>query len=157
GNERMAGQVSGAVDVDTTLRNYREGVTVDSIDASGRVNLGSSTIGDVSIESAAVDGTYTDRVGRLNQFSIAGPDVNVNGRGTLALNDTGMSDMTVHAESPSLDRIGKMIGQPIKGAAVVDATITGNGRELQAAGTLKGSNVGHGNNEALNLDSTFTV
>src|SRR6266850_3339738 len=40
GNERMAGKVTGAVDVNATLRNYRDGVTVDSIDASGRVNLG---------------------------------------------------------------------------------------------------------------------
>ena len=157
GNERLAGKVTGAVDVNTTLRNYRDGVTFDSIDASGRVNLGTSSIGDVSIDSAVFDGTYANRVGQLNQFSIVGPDANVNGTGTIALNDTGASNMNVHAESPSLDRIGELIGQPIKGAATVDAKITGNGRELQAAGTLKGSNVGHGNNEALNLDTTFTV
>jgi autotransporter translocation and assembly factor TamB len=157
GNERVAGKVTGAVDVNATLRDYRDGVTVDSIDASGRVNLGNSNIAKVSIDSAVFDGTYADRVGQLNQFSIAGPDVHVNGQGTIALNDTGASNMTVHAESPSLDRIGEMIGQPIKGAAIVDAKITGNGRELQAAGTLKGSNVGHGDSEALNLDTTFTL
>ena len=30
--------------------------------------------------------------------------------------------------------IGELIGQPLKGAAIVDATVTGNARELKAAG-----------------------
>jgi len=35
--------------------------------------------------------------------------------------------------------------------------VTGNARELRAEGTLSGSNVGHGENEALSLTSTFVV
>ena len=44
GNERVAGTLTGAVDVDTTIRDYAAGVTVDSVDATGRVNLANSTI-----------------------------------------------------------------------------------------------------------------
>ena len=157
GNQRLQGKVSGAVDVDATIRDYAAGVTLESIDAAGRVNLGESTLGGLTITSAAVEGSYADRTGQLTQVSIAGPDLTMNGQGTLALNETGASNLTVHLESPSLDRVGKIIGQPLKGSAIVDATVTGNASELQAKGTLKGSNIGHGENEALSLASTFVV
>jgi hypothetical protein len=157
GNERTAGLLTGAVDAETTLRGYASGVTVDSIDVAGRANLGASRVGRVAIESAVIDGRYANREGQLNQVSIAGPDVNVTGQGTIALNDTGASNLTLHAESPSLDRIGELVGQPLKGAAIVDATVTGNARQLNAAGTLTGSNIGHGDNEALSLTSTFSA
>ena len=51
--------------------------------------------------------------------------------GTLALNDTGQSNLKVHADSPSLEEIGKLINQPLSGIAKVDATVTGNKQELQ--------------------------
>ena len=156
-NARAAGTLTGTVDANTTIRNYAGGVTVDSIDVAGRIDLGPSTIGKVSIESAAVDGHYANREGQIASLAIAGPDVNVTGQGAIALNDTGSSNLTLHAESASLDRIGEIIGQPIKGAAVVDAKITGNARELRADGTLTGSNVGHGENEALSVTSTFSA
>jgi len=65
GNERAAGSLTGAVDVETTLRGYAQGVTVDSIDLAGRIALGYSTIGDVSISSAEVEGQYAQREGML--------------------------------------------------------------------------------------------
>jgi autotransporter translocation and assembly factor TamB len=157
GNEKVKGDVTGAVDVDATLRNYRGGVTSESIDASGRINLAQSTLAGFTIDSAVVDGKYADRTGEINQFSIDGPDLNAQGQGTLALNETGASNMQMHLQTPSLDRIGEIVGRPLKGGALVDATVTGNARELQAAGTLKGSNIGYGASEALNLDAKFNV
>ena len=156
-NARAAGMLSGTVDADTTIRNYAAGVTVDSIDVAGRVDLGPSTIGKLTIESAVVDGQYANREGQIQQLAITGPDVNLTAQGAIALNETGASKLTLHAESASLERIGEIIGQPIKGAAVVDATVTGNARDLRAEGTLTGSNLGHGENEALSLSSTFSA
>jgi autotransporter translocation and assembly factor TamB len=155
GNEKVEGEVTGAVDVNATLRGFRNGVTPDSIDASGRVNLGRSTVAGLVIDSAVVDGKYADRVGEFNQVALTGPDLNVRAQGALALNDDGASNLQVHVESGALDRIGEIVGRPLKGAALVDATLTGNATELQAAGTLKGSNIGYGNHEALNLETTF--
>ena len=156
-NARAAGMLSGTLDTQTTIRNYAAGVTVDSIDVAGRVDLGPSTIGRLSIESAAVDGRYANREGQITQFAIQGPDVSATAQGSIALNETGSSNLTVHAESAALDRIGEIIGQPLKGAVVVDATVTGNARDLRADGMLKGSNLGHGGNEALSLASTFSA
>jgi uncharacterized protein involved in outer membrane biogenesis/ribosomal protein L25 (general stress protein Ctc) len=156
-NARTAGMLSGTVDADTTIRQYASGVTVDSIDVTGRLDLGPSTIGKVEIESAIVDGQYANREGQIARLAVTGRDVNVTAQGGIALNDTGMSNLTVHADSASLDRVGELIGQPIKGAVVVDAKVTGNARELRAEGTLTGSNVGHGENEALSVTSTFSA
>jgi hypothetical protein len=157
GNEKVKGEVTGAVDVNATLRNYKAGVTADSIDASGRVNLGQSNIAGFTLDTAVVDGTFADRAGQVNQLAITGPDVNVQGSGALALNDTGASNLDIRVQTPSLDRIGKIVDKPLKGGADVTAKVTGNARALQAAGTLKGSNIGYGNNEALNVDSKFSV
>ena len=157
GNPEVAGSLSGAVDGSTTIRDYASPVTVDSFDFTGRVNLGRSTLAGLTIDTAVIDGTYANRAGELNQLSIAGPDLNVTGKGAIALNDTGTSNLTAHLESPSLDRLGEIIGRPITGAAIVDTTVTGNARELKATGTLQGSNIGYGNSEALSLNSTFDV
>jgi autotransporter translocation and assembly factor TamB len=157
GNRRLSGDLTGAVDVDTTIRGYGDGLNVDTFDVSGRINLGRSTFAGLAIDAAAVDGNYANREGEITQFSINGPDLNASGSGTLALNDTGASNLTTHIESPSLDRLAETVGRPFKGSAIVDATVTGNARELKAAGTLQGSNIGYGENEALSLNSTFDV
>jgi autotransporter translocation and assembly factor TamB len=157
GNQRAAGMLTGTVDAETTIRDYASGVTVDSIDVAGRVDLTASTVGKLAIDSAQVSGRYANREGQIDQASIVGADLNVSGQGTIALNDTGQSNLTLHAESASLEQIGSIIGQPLKGAAVVDAKVTGNAADLRAEGTLTGSNVGHGENEALSLTSTFAA
>jgi len=157
GNRRAAGTLSGSIDAETTIRDYAGGVTVDTLDTAGRIELGPSMIGDVAIDSAVVEGVYASREGQLKSLQIAGPDVNVTGQGAIALNETGASNLTLHADSPSLDRIGEIIGQPLKGSAILDATITGNARELKAAGKLTGSGVGYRDSEALSLTSTLTA
>jgi autotransporter translocation and assembly factor TamB len=156
-NERVAGKLTGAVDVDATFRDFTSGLTVDSFDATGRIDLGRSTFANLAIETAIIDGTYANREGHLTQVAIAGPDIKVTGHGDIALNETGASNLTAHVESPALEQIAEVIGHPLKGAAVVDATVTGNASELKAAGTLQGSNIGYGDNEALTLQSSFDL
>ena len=156
-NQRLDGRLTGSVNAETTIRGYASGVSADSIDTAGHVELSSSTVGDVGIDSAVIDGSYANRQGELRQLQITGVDVNVTGQGTIAFNETGASNLTLHGDTSSLDRIGDLIGQQLKGAAVVDATVTGNARELKAAGTLTGSNIGRGDDEALSVKSTFTA
>ena len=158
GDTRVAGRINGAVDVNVTLRGYANGVTPESIDATGRVDMSKSTIGGVDIDTAIVDGNYQDRAGTLNQLVVDGPDLHVKGMGPIALNDSGASNLTLHVETPSLDRLGRIFGQTdLTGAAIVDTKVTGNGQELKASGMLDGSNLGKGANNALDLDSTFDV
>jgi autotransporter translocation and assembly factor TamB len=157
GDRRVAGELSGAIDAEATMRNYEAGIGPDSIDVVGRVNLGASKIADLVINSGVIDGTYANREGQLTQVAITGPDLKVQGQGAIALNDTGTSNLAAHLESPSLERIGEIIGRPLKGAAVVDATVTGNATALKAEGTVQGSAIGYGEQEALSLTSSFTA
>ncbi len=156
-DSRAEGALSGSIDAETTIRAYASGVTVDSVDTTGRVELGRSTLGKLTIDSAIVDGSYAGREGQLKQLQIAAADLNVTAQGTIALNESGASNLTLHADTASLEHIGELVGQEMKGAAVVDAMVTGNARELKASGTLTGSNIGRGDNEALSLKSTFTA
>jgi len=157
GDTRIAGDVTGAMDVETTLRDYAAGVTVDSFDAAGRVNLVESMVAGLGIDFAAVDGSYRNREGQLKSLEVTGPDLTARAQGSIALNETGASNLTAHVETRSLEPIGKMLDRPLRGAAIVDATVTGNARELTAGGALQGSNVGYGRNAALTLSSAFTV
>ena len=158
GDTRVAGRVNGAVDVNVNLRDYANGVTPESLDATGRIDMSHTTVGGVDIDTAIVRGDYQNRAGSLDQLVVDGPDLHVKGQGPIALNDTGSSNLMLHVETPSLDRLARIFGQQdLTGAAVVDATVTGNGQQLKAAGKLDGSNLGKGDNNALDLDSTFDV
>jgi autotransporter translocation and assembly factor TamB len=157
GEERAKGDLSGSLDLDTTIRNYAEGITTESLDVAGQINLTHSKIADVPIDSAAIEGTYTSRQGELTRLEVVGPDLKVSGKGPIALNDSGASNLQLHAETSRLEEIGRLIGQPLGGRAVVDATVTGNAQELRLAGMLQGSQVAYGEQSALTLNSTFDV
>jgi hypothetical protein len=157
GSARTAGDLSGAVDVDTTIRDYTNGVTVDEVDAKGRVNLANSSLAGFGIDTGVIDGSFANREGQINQLAMTGPDLNIQGHGPIALNEAGSSNLTLHLETPALDRVGTIVNQPLKGAALIDAVITGNAANLKAQGTLKGSNIAYRDNGALALDSTFDV
>ena len=89
GDTRAEGMLNGSIDAETAIRDYASGVTVDSLDTSGHVELTRSTFGKLTIDSAVVDGSYAAREGQLKQLQITGPDLNVTGEGTIALNRIG--------------------------------------------------------------------
>src|SRR5258708_14750118 len=125
--------------------------------AGGRLALPPSDIAGLKIDSAAIQGRYADRRGSLRQATVKGPDLEVQASGPIALDQTGQSNVKYHVVSTSLDRIGILVNQPIAGGAVLDGTVTGNAASLKTTGTLDGSNLGYGNNKALDLNGTYTV
>ncbi|OLC74515.1 MAG: hypothetical protein AUH72_21605 [Acidobacteria bacterium 13_1_40CM_4_65_8] len=153
----VKGSVGGKVDVDATIANVSRGVTVDSVQARVNANLDPSTIGGLEITRATIDGDYHDSTGDIRTLDVVGRDVNVQARGTLALNETGQSNLKLHADSPSLEEIGKLVNQPLAGIGKIDATITGNRRELQATGNVTGDGFKYGENGALAASSDFTA
>src|SRR3954470_1693996 len=157
GKPETKGTVAGTVDVDATVAHLSAGVTPDSVQADGKLTLEPSTIGGLEITRAALDGSYHESSGEIRAFEVTGRDVNVKANGTLALNDTGQSNLTLHADSPSLAEIGKLADLPLTGIAKIDATVTGNKRELKASGTVVGDGVKYGDNGALSVSSTFTA
>jgi len=153
--KEMQGHVGGTLDVDATVAAVSDGVTPDTVQADATITLEPSTVGALEISRAIADGTYHNSTGDIRKLEVVGRDLNVNAAGTLALNDSGQSNLKVHADSPSLAEIGRLIDQGLGGIGKVDASITGNKRELQASGNLIGDGVKYGDNGALTISSDF--
>ncbi|HZR26608.1 MAG TPA: translocation/assembly module TamB domain-containing protein [Vicinamibacterales bacterium] len=157
GNDKLKGQVGGDLNVDATVANFSNGVTPDSVQATAQLDLNPSTVGGLEITRANVDGDYYNSTGDVRNLEVVGRDVNVNGYGTIALNDDGQSNFKLHADSPSLATIGKLVDQPLTGIAKIDATVTGNRTQLNATGNLTGDGFKYGDNGALTASSDFTA
>lgn len=157
GKAELKGTLSGIVDVDATVTHLSSGVTPDSVEADGKVTLEPSTIGGLAITRASVEGTYRESTGDIRALDIVGRDVNVHASGRLALNDTGQSNLTVHADSPSLETVGQLVDLPISGIGRIDAVVTGNKRELKASGNVTGDAVKYGDSGALTVSSDLTA
>ncbi|PYQ91392.1 MAG: hypothetical protein DMG02_05235 [Acidobacteria bacterium] len=157
GNAKMKGTVGGSLNVDATLANMSQGVTADSVEGSAKIHLDPSDLGGLEIARANIDGDYHNSTGDIRALEIVGRDLNVSGSGTLALNDSGQSSFKLHADSPSLETIGKLVDQPLTGIAKIDATVTGNRRELQASGNITGDGLKYQQNGALTMSTDFTA
>jgi hypothetical protein len=158
GNERAAGSLTGELDVDATIHQYSGPITPASVDATGRVGLGSSKIAGVAIDNALVDARIVGGAGDINELSVMGADVAITGKGPIVLTDSGNSNLELHIETPSLAKVGELAGQEgLTGGAIVDATISGNADRMTVWGNLHGSDMGKGENNALAVDTTFDV
>ena len=66
--------------------------------------------------------------------------------------------MTFTAQTSDLSKVGELIGHPaLSGTASARGTLTGNGTELRAEGSLEGSGVAYSTFRAADLDATFTA
>src|SRR5262249_45425947 len=145
------------VDVDATVAKLSSGVTPDSVEGTARVNLNPSSVGGLEITSASLDADYRESSGTIRTLDVQGRDLTVGASGTMALNETGQANLKLHAESPSLDAIGKLVDQQLTGVAKIDATVTGNKRDLQAKGNFVGDGIKYGGNGALTAATDFTA
>jgi autotransporter translocation and assembly factor TamB len=153
----LKGTAGGTLDVDATIAGVSSGVTADRVQARVNATLDPSTVGGLAITRAKVDADYHDSTGDIRTLEVVGRDVNVNASGIIALNETGQSNLEVHADSPSLESLGKLVNQPIVGIGKIDATVTGNKRELHAAGNLTADGFKYSGNGALTASSDFTA
>ena len=157
GKPEMKGHLAGTLDGNVTLSHVSSGVTPDSVEGDARLTLEPSAIGGLTLTRASVDATYRDAIGEIRTLDVVGQDLNVRASGTVALNDTGQSNLKVHADSPNLETLGKLVEWPVSGIGAIDATLTGNRHELKASGNLVGDGVKYGENGALTVSSTFNA
>jgi autotransporter translocation and assembly factor TamB len=158
GNENADGSLNGEVNVDTTIHQYSAPITVESIDARGQVALADSKIAGVAIDVANVDADFANGAGTITDLTVKGADLTVTGKGPIVLNESGNSNLQLHIETPSIAKVGAIAGQEdLTGGAIIDATISGNGKTMTVWGNLHGSNLGKGSNNALAVDTTFDV
>ena len=158
GRKELDGTVTGTVNANYAIRNISGPITIDTVTADGTLAITQSTVGGLKIDSAAVEGKYAAQVGDIVKLNVAGPDVKVDASGRLALDRTSASNVKYHVDAINLTELARLAGQAdVKGTAILDGTITGNAASLQITGTLDGSNLAYQDNNALDLNSQYTV
>ena len=154
----LEGTVSGTLDANFAVVDVSAPITPESITADGRLTLTPSTVGDLKIESAEIEGKYANQVGDIARVDITGPDVKANASGRIALDRTSRSDLKYHVDAINLPELAKLAGQTnVGGSATLDGTLTGNASALVTKGTLNGSNLSYGENSTLDLNSQYIV
>jgi translocation and assembly module TamB len=155
---QLEGTVNGTVDASIKIADLTAPITPDAITADGRVSLTDSTVGQLRIEKADIQGVYAHRVGDIAQFSIAGPDISATASGRFSLDSSTQSNLKYRVEATDLAEVGRLAGQEgLDGAATVEGTLTGNADVLHTTGTLDGSNLTYQGNNALDLNTKFDV
>ena len=156
--KELEGRVTGTVNASFAIADITLPITPEAVTADGRATLAQSEVGGLRIDGAEVQGKYAGQIGDLAAFNISGPDVKANASGRLALDRQSNSSLTYHVEAVNLAELAKLAGQTgVAGAAVLDGTLTGNAASLATTGTLDGSNLSHGENSALDLNSQYTI
>ncbi|MES1164156.1 MAG: translocation/assembly module TamB domain-containing protein, partial [Verrucomicrobiota bacterium] len=154
--QALAGSLAGRLNLDGTIPNVSRGITLDAVAASAAVTLEPSSIGGVDIASGVLDGSLDNQTADIRRFELTGPAVAASAHGTVAFGASGASDLVLHAESGRLDAIAAAAGQPIRGIAALDATVSGSRPQLQIAGTLTGGNLAARGIGALTLATSFS-
>ena len=156
--QTLDGEINGTVKGSFQIADVSAPMTPAAITADATVTLEKSSIGGLSLDTARVEGRYAAEVADLKTLQVSGPDVKVDASGRVALDQASASDLKYHVEAIDLGELGRLAGQSdLSGSAVLDGTITGNARSLQTAGALDGSNLGSGDNSALDVNSRYSV
>jgi autotransporter translocation and assembly factor TamB len=158
GRKDLEGRVTGTMNGRVIIADLTAPVTPEAVTAEGKVILEKSVVGGLNIDSAEVDAKYAAQVGDISTLRITSPDVNANASGRIALDRSSQSNLTYHIEAINLAELAKLAGRSdVSGSAVLDGTVTGNAASLSTTGTVNGSNLAFQKNNALDLNSEYTV
>lgn len=149
--------LTGATDgLRVVFEDLRAPVTVESVEADGRVTLQRSVIAGYDVDRVDIDATLAGGVATIRDLSADGSELRAAAQGTLALTGDAASDLKFTVDTDSLQTAGKPLGQPIAGAGHVEGTVTGPPERLTAAGDLALREVAYGTSfSALTLNGTF--
>jgi autotransporter translocation and assembly factor TamB len=157
GNDRLKGNVGGQFDLDAKTDDVASGVSIESVSGTAKLALNGPKVGGLSFDHATLDADYHDHTGEIRQLEVTGPDAKLTAQGTLALGETGSSNLTFHADSPRVAEIARLFDVPLSGIASVEGTVTGNGTALEAAGKLTADDVAYQDNSALTLSASYSA
>jgi translocation and assembly module TamB len=156
--DRFKGRVNGTVNADVSIADVTGPIGPESITGSGQLTLAASDVGGLRIEGASLDASYAHQVADVKTFTLKGPDLAADISGRLALDQSSSSNLKYHLEAVDLPALARLAGQEdVAGTATLQGTLTGNRASLTTSGTLDGSNLSFKNNNALDLNSTYTA
>ena len=158
GRPQLEGTVNGTLDANVQIADVTAPITVDAVSGDGSIHLSKSSVGGFNLDQADLQATYASQIADVASLSIAGPDLQATASGRVALDRTSASNLKDHVDVKNLTNLGGLAGVPdVAGSAVVDGTMTGNMAALRTDGTLKANDVSYQENNALDVNSRYTV
>ena len=113
---------------------------------TGTATLAPSTLAGLAVDKGQVDVTYANDVADFRQLSLTGPSIEGTAKGTLALGDTGQSNLQYDLAVTDLGPVGKRFNQPLSGSAHVAGQATGPGSQLTFNGTMDANRFAYSTN-----------
>jgi TamB, inner membrane protein subunit of TAM complex len=149
--------LNGSADMSVGISIPKVG-SVELLEASGTTTLAASTISGLAIDSAQVTASYANRVADIKELVVTGSDLTAKALGTLALGETGTSNLGYDLAVTNLEPLAKRFNRPFAGSAHVVGQATGPASKLTLAGTLGANRLRYSTNvDALTANSKYTV
>jgi autotransporter translocation and assembly factor TamB len=156
GRPDLAGMVSASVDVQGTLTELGEPFAIERLTGRGTASLDTTTLGDLDVDRARVVASLANGEAEITTFEAAGPRLIATASGTVALNDTGRSDLKYDVGITRLSDLSRLAGRGLDGRVQVIGTVTGNRTQLASTGTADFSGLAVADAfNALTLNTTF--
>ena len=158
GRKDLEGRATGTMNGRLAIADVTAPITPEAITAEGKLTLEKSVVGGLNIDAADIDGKYASQIGDINRVHVTGPDLKAEASGRIALDRSGQSNLKYHVEAVNLTELAKLAGRgDVSGSAILDGTVTGNAASLATTGTVNGSNLTYQKNNALDVNSEYTV
>jgi len=156
GRPDLSGALSGTVDVQGTIAALGEPFSLDAVSARGTVTLDPSAIGPLTFDRAHVEASLSGGLAEVAMFEAVGPRLNATAVGSVALSETGTSNLKYNVSLTRLADIGPLIGRELDGRVLVDGAVTGNRDRLGLTGTAVFSGLAVAEAfDALTLNAAF--
>jgi autotransporter translocation and assembly factor TamB len=161
--DRLAQWEGGGIEPDGT---FKMAVTVADLgaemnptfaDGSMDVTLGPSRMNGVSLTSARIQATAAGGVVTITQGAAAGPLGAVAVSGTVALSDTGVSDLEYTVDIADLALLPAQLEVEATGQLHTKGQLTGPFRDPRMRGTLTASTLAAFDMSVLHADGTYDV
>lgn len=149
--------LNGSADMGVALTIPKVGpVELESV--SGTTTLTSSSIAGMAIDNGQVSGTFANRTADIKQLVLTGPNVAATALGTLALAETGESNLQYDVAVLNLEPLAKRFKWPFAGSAHVVGQAQGPASRLVIGGTLGANRLRYSTNvDALTVNSKYEV
>jgi len=122
---------------------------------SARISLASSTALDTPVDRLELDATMDAGVATIRTLDVQSAQLYAKAAGTLALKETGSSDLTYDITTSDLSKLPRRLPVSLSGSAHVAGRLTGSFAKLSTAGDVDGYELSAGSVRALTVTAKY--
>src|SRR5262249_22269982 len=153
----VEGQVAGAANVRTNVRDvYADTIALADYDIEGTIDLQASTLRNMRLEGAHLEGSLHDSIGRFPKLAVTGAAFAGQGSGTLALDDRQESASDYDITRADLTQLGPPGGR-LSGTLATKGHLSGPFRALALTGDATIARLSTGGVSALEATGKYTL